>query len=126
MFFDSRTSIGTVRANVWVVRAFAAMLKAQIWISIQPCDINSTTFVDIVREFQKDPSCTSVRGYMRGICGGVFAKDPRTSFRFFGLSEQGVKTISKNFGTGVYACRLEHILPFVYVDVKQCKLECSY
>jgi len=115
MFFDSTTSIGTVRANVWVVRAFAVMLKAQIWVSVQHRNIKSTAFVDIMHEFQKDLSCTSVRGFMQGICSASVAKDPRTSFRFFGLSEQGIKTISKDFGDGAYACRLEQLLPFGYV-----------
>ena len=115
MFFDSTTSIGTVRANVWVVRAFAVMLKAQIWVSIQHFNIKSTAFVDIMHEFQRDLSCTSVRGFMQGICSVTVAKDPRTSFRFFGLSEQGGKIISKDFGDGAYACRLEQLLPFGYV-----------
>jgi len=111
IFFDSTTSIGTVRANVWVVRAFAVMLKAQIWVSIQPgSDLTSTAFVDILREFQKDLSCTSIIGFMQGICGRAYAKDPTTSFRFFGLSEQAAKSIWIDIGSGARAYRLEQLL----------------
>lgn len=126
MFFDSTASIGTVRANVWVVRAFAVMLEAQIWVSVQSWNIKSTAFVDIVHEFQKDLSCTSVRGFMQGICRASVAEDPRTSLRFFGLSEHDVKTISKDFGDGAYACRLEQLLQLDYLKIKQCKLEYPY
>ncbi|KIM97116.1 hypothetical protein OIDMADRAFT_32148 [Oidiodendron maius Zn] len=55
MFFDSTTSIGTVRANVWVVRAFAVMLKAQIWVSVQHRNIKRHQ----LHKIQEHPSASS-------------------------------------------------------------------
>ncbi|KAH8590979.1 hypothetical protein B0O99DRAFT_744822 [Bisporella sp. PMI_857] len=118
IFFDSGTRLTTDMANIWIVRAFATLLKAEIWVSIEPGKkLKNTAFVTILQEFQKIPSCLSIVGYTAGFFRRSSAADPTVSVLAFSINKQlkqSVESIKKNIGNAVRAYKLKLLLSSDY------------
>ena len=81
-------------SNVWVVRAFAPVLKAKIWVSVEPGKkLKDGAFITILKEFKTDPTCASVVGK----AGAEFSSESREH------NGEDVKDVVRNVGEGVQA-----------------------
>ena len=119
MFFDSPTNeISTDEGNLWVVRAFAALLEASLWVSVEPGKkIIDTALVTILWTWKRNRFWAEIVGYNKGILWKSLAADPTKSFRAFHKSSLGdgqqkslAVSIEMNLGNAVRVYRLSHLL----------------
>ena len=119
MFFDSFTNeISANEGNLWVVRAFAALLEASLWVSVEPGKkLVDTAFVTILWTWKRNRFWVEIVGYKKGIFWKSLAADPTKSFRAFHKSSLGdgqqkplPVSIGMNLGNAVRVCRLSHLL----------------
>jgi len=119
MFLDSpTTSISADEGNIWIVKAFAALLDAKVWVSIEPGKkLVDTAFVSILWRSKRDKLWEDIVGYSNGIFRKSFAADPAKSFRVFhktnpegGQDKPLPVSLALNLGNAVRAYRLSHLL----------------
>jgi hypothetical protein len=107
IFFDSTVHLAVDEAMAWAVHAFAEVLKAWVWATVEPGkQLNDNAFVTILRQFQNDLCCTSVAGHAQA--------DHTASFLASGLTmaskkppEQEATGVVMNIGDAVRAYKLK-------------------